>query len=51
MEHLQIQLLDEKAKNASLTRENAMLREQINMLMEMLQEEDETMGDGGPNEP
>ncbi|PON77759.1 Snf1 kinase interactor-like protein [Parasponia andersonii] len=49
LEHLQIQLLEERSKRADVERENAMLRDQINMLMNMLQEEDQ--GDEGPEEP
>ncbi|MED6188596.1 Protein HEADING DATE REPRESSOR 1 [Stylosanthes scabra] len=60
LEHLQIQLLEEKSKRARVERENAMLQEQVNMLMNMLQEEeqmggdegnDEQMGDEGRDEP
>lgn len=44
LEHLQVQLLEEKSKRARIDRENAMLQEQVNMLMNMLQE-NEQMGD------
>ncbi|XVF23344.1 hypothetical protein REPUB_Repub13aG0030200 [Reevesia pubescens] len=47
LEHLQLQLLQEKSKRSEVERENAMLQEQITMLMNMLQEGDE----GGPDEP
>ncbi|OIW08889.1 hypothetical protein TanjilG_05864 [Lupinus angustifolius] len=38
LEHLQIQLVDEKSKRGEVERENAMLKDQVNMLMNMLQE-------------
>ncbi|CAO2823275.1 unnamed protein product [Amaranthus hypochondriacus] len=38
LEHLQMQLLEEKRKRADAERENTMLQDQINMLMNMLQE-------------
>ncbi|KNA22841.1 hypothetical protein SOVF_030480 isoform B [Spinacia oleracea] len=38
LEHLQIQLLEEKRKRSDVERENTMLQDQINMLMNMLQE-------------
>ncbi|CAL0325903.1 unnamed protein product [Lupinus luteus] len=41
LEHLQIQLVDEKSKRAQVERENAMLKDQVNMLMNMLQESEE----------
>ncbi|KAH7547538.1 protein HEADING DATE REPRESSOR 1 [Ziziphus jujuba] len=50
LEHLQLQLLQERSKRAEVERENAMLHEQINMLMSMLQENDEA-GDEGPDQP
>lgn len=51
VEHLQLQLLDERSKRAALERENAILQDQINMLMNMLQE-NETMGDEeDPDQP
>ncbi|GAV71459.1 hypothetical protein CFOL_v3_14953 [Cephalotus follicularis] len=49
LEHLQIQLLQERSKRAEVERENAMLKEQINMLMSMLQDGetvDEEVTDG-----
>ncbi|KAK6263815.1 hypothetical protein QUC31_011943 [Theobroma cacao] len=49
LEHLQLQLLQEKSKRSDVERENAMLQEQISMLMNMLQE-NESMGDEGPDE-
>ncbi|KAK7372179.1 hypothetical protein VNO80_05550 [Phaseolus coccineus] len=50
LEHLQLQLVDERSKRARVERENAMLEEQVNMLMNMLQEA-EQMGAEGPDEP
>ncbi|XP_008790127.1 protein HEADING DATE REPRESSOR 1-like [Phoenix dactylifera] len=39
LEHLQVQLLQERSKRAEVERENAMLQDQISMLMNMLEEE------------
>uniref|UniRef100_A0A5B7AVR5 Uncharacterized protein n=1 Tax=Davidia involucrata TaxID=16924 RepID=A0A5B7AVR5_DAVIN len=50
LEHLQIQLLEERSKRANVERENAMMQNQINMLMNMLQE-NETAGEDGAEEP
>ncbi|XP_028769830.1 protein HEADING DATE REPRESSOR 1-like [Neltuma alba] len=47
LEHLQVQLLEEKSKRARIERENAMLQEQVNMLMNMIQE-NEQMADEEP---
>ncbi|KAG6517700.1 hypothetical protein ZIOFF_021097 [Zingiber officinale] len=38
LEHLQVQLLDERSKRSDAERQNAMLRDQISMLMTMLEE-------------
>ena len=38
LEHIQIQLLEERSKRKDLERENAMLHDQISMLMSMLQD-------------
>lgn len=38
LEHLQLQLLEEKRKRADVERENTMLQDQISMLMNMLQD-------------
>ncbi|GER54117.1 F23A5.30 protein [Striga asiatica] len=38
LEHLQLQLLDERTKRADVERQNAMLQNQITMLMDMLEE-------------
>lgn len=40
LEHLQIQLVEEKSKRSRVERENEMLQEQVNMLMNMIQEEE-----------
>ncbi|XWS16563.1 hypothetical protein CRYUN_Cryun34aG0099500 [Craigia yunnanensis] len=45
LEHLQLQLLQEKSKRSEVERENTMLQEQISMLMNMLQ------GEEGPDKP
>ncbi|KAK9281430.1 hypothetical protein L1049_004332 [Liquidambar formosana] len=50
LEHLQLQLLEERSKRANVERENAMLQNQISMLMNMLQES-ETMAEEGTEEP
>ncbi|RDX91614.1 Protein HEADING DATE REPRESSOR 1 [Mucuna pruriens] len=50
LETLQLQLIDERSKRARVERENAMLQEQVNMLMNMLQET-EQMGDEAQDEP
>lgn len=46
LEHLQIQLLEEKSKRTTVERENAMLQDQINMLMDMLHEHQNITDDG-----
>nr|GLL29284.1 protein HEADING DATE REPRESSOR 1 [Ipomoea trifida] len=46
LEHLQLQLLDERSKRADVERQNNMLQNQINMLMDMLQENDAVEGEG-----
>ncbi|KAH7674928.1 hypothetical protein IHE45_08G104800 [Dioscorea alata] len=38
LEHLQMQLLQERSKRADVERENSMLHEQVSMLMNMLEE-------------
>ncbi|KAF8021666.1 hypothetical protein BT93_G1959 [Corymbia citriodora subsp. variegata] len=40
LEHLQLQLLEEKRKRVEVERENAMLQDQISMLMNMIQDND-----------
>lgn len=48
LEHLQLQLLEERSKRADVERQNKMLENQISMLMDMLQDEDnENIDDGG----
>ncbi|KAG7025699.1 Protein HEADING DATE REPRESSOR 1, partial [Cucurbita argyrosperma subsp. argyrosperma] len=47
LEHLQIQLLQEKSKRSEIERENAMLHDQVSMLMSMLENE----GADGSDEP
>lgn len=52
LEHLQVQLLEEKSKRARIERENAMLQEQVNMLMNMIQENEQMVDDEpGNDEP
>ncbi|KAL3512000.1 hypothetical protein ACH5RR_024717 [Cinchona calisaya] len=52
LEHLQIQLLEERSKRADVERQNAMLQNQITMLMDMLQENDNVDDDDeGAGEP
>ncbi|XP_051147624.1 protein HEADING DATE REPRESSOR 1 isoform X3 [Andrographis paniculata] len=53
LEHLQIQLLEERSKRAEVERQNNVLQNQITMLMDMLQEndaveDDEEEEDQGP---
>lgn len=48
MEHLQVQLLEERSKRADVERQNAMLQNQIGMLMDMLQENDAMDDEGTP---
>lgn len=50
LEHLQIQLVEEKSKRSRLERDNAMLQEQVNMLMNMLQETDQMADEGQDDE-
>ncbi|XP_004507036.1 protein HEADING DATE REPRESSOR 1 isoform X1 [Cicer arietinum] len=46
LELLQVQLVEERSKRSRLERDNEMLQDQVNMLMNMLQE-NEQMGDEG----
>lgn len=46
VEHLQIQLLEERRKRAEVERQNAMLQSQINVLMNMYQDNDDIDDDG-----
>lgn len=41
LEHLQLQLLQERSKRAEIERENTMLKEQVDMLVNMIQEDEE----------
>jgi hypothetical protein len=41
LEHLQLQLLQERSKRTEIERENTMLKEQVDMLVNMIQEEEE----------
>ncbi|XP_072990470.1 protein HEADING DATE REPRESSOR 1 isoform X2 [Typha latifolia] len=41
LEHLQVQLLQERSRRAEVERENAMLQDQISMLMNMMEESQE----------
>lgn len=50
LEHLQLQLLEERSKRTDVERENGMLQDQIAMLMNMLQE-NEAMDDECATEP
>ncbi|KAF5784055.1 putative protein heading date repressor 1 [Helianthus annuus] len=43
LEHLQLQLLDERSKRADVERQNALLQNQVDMLMNMLQEPPENI--------
>ncbi|XVF86307.1 hypothetical protein PTKIN_Ptkin18bG0029300 [Pterospermum kingtungense] len=47
LEHIQLQLLQEKSKRSEVERENAMLQEQVSVLMNMLEE----AGEEGPDQP
>ncbi|XP_027125495.1 protein HEADING DATE REPRESSOR 1 [Coffea eugenioides] len=51
LEHLQLQLLEERSKRSEVERQNAMLQNQITMLMDMLQENDDVDDDEGGEEP
>jgi hypothetical protein len=51
LEHLQLQLLEERSKRGEVERENAMLQDQITMLMDMLHDDGNVGDDEGPAEP
>ena len=51
LEHLQLQLLEERSKCATVERENAVLKNQINMLMNMIQENEAMDDEDGSEEP
>ncbi|KAK4485827.1 hypothetical protein RD792_008474, partial [Penstemon davidsonii] len=46
LEHIQLQLLEERSKRADVERQNAVLQNQITMLMDMLQENEAVDEDG-----
>ncbi|XP_020416455.1 protein HEADING DATE REPRESSOR 1 isoform X3 [Prunus persica] len=50
LEHLQLQLLQERSKRSEVERENGMLQDQVTMLMNMLGEDD-PVDDEGPDAP
>lgn len=50
LEHLQVQLLQERSKRAEVERENAMLKEQLSMLMNMLQDQEGLENEEGTEE-
>ncbi|CAI9280694.1 unnamed protein product [Lactuca saligna] len=51
LEHLQLQLLDERSKRSDVERQNAMLQNQVDMLMNMLQENENLEDDEIPQDP
>ncbi|MQL92837.1 hypothetical protein Taro_025473 [Colocasia esculenta] len=51
LEHLQVQLLEERRKRAEVERENAVLQNQISMLMDMIQDADAADPDDGMATP
>ncbi|XP_023762012.1 protein HEADING DATE REPRESSOR 1 isoform X1 [Lactuca sativa] len=51
LEHLQLQLLDERSKRADVERQNTMLQNQVDMLMNMLQEPENIDDEDGSQEP
>ncbi|KAK1436769.1 hypothetical protein QVD17_02551 [Tagetes erecta] len=52
LEHLQLQLLDERSKRAEVERQNALLQNQVDMLMNMLQDPEHIDDDDdGSQEP
>ncbi|PWA44553.1 hypothetical protein CTI12_AA523600 [Artemisia annua] len=51
LEHLQLQLLEEKSKRADVERQNRMLQNQVDMLMNMLQEPEHIDDEEGAQEP
>ncbi|MFS7971241.1 putative protein heading date repressor 1 [Helianthus anomalus] len=51
LEHLQLQLLDERSKRADVERQNALLQNQVDMLMNMLQEPENIEEDELPQDP
>ncbi|KAI3455160.1 hypothetical protein Pfo_011823 [Paulownia fortunei] len=51
LEHLQLQLLEERSKRADVERENTMLQNQITMLMDMLQDNEAVEDEGTDQGP
>ncbi|GJU75229.1 heading date repressor 1-like protein isoform X1 [Tanacetum coccineum] len=51
LEHLQVQLLDERSKRADVERQNALLQNQVDMLMNMLQEPENMDDEEDPQDP
>ncbi|KAK9101734.1 hypothetical protein Sjap_018988 [Stephania japonica] len=47
LEHMQLQLLQERSKRSEVERENTMLQNQVSMLMNMLQEPEEEVEEEG----
>jgi hypothetical protein len=45
LEHLQIQLLEERSKRADVERQNTMLQNQVSMLMDMMQNDNDNLDD------
>ncbi|KAF8103083.1 hypothetical protein N665_0188s0041 [Sinapis alba] len=43
LEHLQLQLLQERSKRTEIERENTMLKEQVDMLVNMIQQDEEVV--------
>lgn len=50
LEHLQLQLVQERSKRAEVERENKVLQDQVNMLMNMLGDENDPEGEEGPDD-
>ncbi|KAI3759586.1 hypothetical protein L6452_07504 [Arctium lappa] len=51
LEHLQLQLLNERSKRADVERQNAMLQGQVDMLMNMLHDPENMDDQEGPQDP
>nr|XP_043635610.1 protein HEADING DATE REPRESSOR 1-like [Erigeron canadensis] len=51
LEHLQLQLLEERSKRADVERQNTLLQNQVDMLMNMLQEPENIDDEDGSQEP
>ncbi|XP_013648599.2 protein HEADING DATE REPRESSOR 1-like isoform X1 [Brassica napus] len=45
LEHLQLQLLQERSKRTEIERENTMLKEQVDMLVNMIQQDEEEVAE------